>query len=74
MVKLFVFLKRPGQSTGYVPEQKIWVCLSIGHFADNGLVLTLPACGNFGILARHKDLSGGSGCVLPLRARAGRTF
>jgi len=37
------------------------------------MVLTLPARGNFGILARHKRLGGSVGLVLPLRARAGRT-
>jgi hypothetical protein len=38
------------------------------------MVLTLPARGNFGILARPKRLGGGFSVVLPLRALAGRTF
>jgi len=37
------------------------------------MVLTLPARSSFDIIARHKGLGGGFGCVLPLRARAGRT-
>ncbi len=41
--------------------------------ANNGLVLTLPARDNFGICARRKRLGSGVGCVLPVKARAGRT-
>ncbi len=38
--------------------------------ANKALVLTMPALGNFGIIARHKGLGGGFGCVLPVRALA----
>jgi hypothetical protein len=34
------------------------------------LVLTSPARGNFGIIARHNGLGGGLSLVLPLKARA----
>ncbi len=37
------------------------------------MVLTLPAHGNFKIVARHKGLGSGPSFVLPLKARVGRT-
>jgi hypothetical protein len=37
------------------------------------LPILLPALRNFEIIARHKRFGGGFGCVLPFRARAGRT-
>jgi hypothetical protein len=48
-----------------------------GLYRENSnkqMVPTLPARGNFYIRARHKSLGGGFGCVLPLKARVGRTF
>jgi hypothetical protein len=47
-----------------------------GHcngIANKQMVLTLPARGNFYIRARHKGLGSYGGCILPVRARAGRT-
>jgi hypothetical protein len=41
--------------------------------ANKRMVLTLPARGNFRIIARHKRLGCSAGFILPLRARAGRT-
>jgi hypothetical protein len=37
---------------------------------NKALVLTMPARGSFCIIARHKGLGGGFGCVLPVRALA----
>ena len=45
-----------------------------GAWANKQMVLTLPARCSFCIIARHKSLGGGFGCVLPVRARVGRTF
>ncbi len=38
--------------------------------ANKALMLTMPALGNFCIMARHNGLGGGFGCVLPVRALA----
>ena len=42
-------------------------------WANKHMVPTLPARGNFHIIARHTGLGGGLGFVLPVKARAGRT-
>jgi hypothetical protein len=54
------------------------MCNSLGveikNVSNKKMVLTLPARGNFCIIARHKRLGGGVGSLLPLWARVGRTF
>jgi hypothetical protein len=40
--------------------------------ANKALVLTVPARGNFGIIARRKRFGGGVGAFLPQRARKRR--
>ena len=39
-----------------------------GRFPIKALVLTMPARGNLGIIARNKGLGGCFGVVLPVRA------
>jgi hypothetical protein len=50
-------------------EEVFWV----DRMANKRMVLTLPARGSFGIIARHTRLGGGVSLVLPHTARAGRT-
>ena len=42
--------------------------------SNKKMVPTLPAHGSFYIIARHKRLGSGIGCILPHTARVGRTF
>ena len=44
----------------------------VNECANKALVLTAPARGNFGIIARHKCFGGGGGAFPPHGARARR--